>query len=138
MFKGLVSSAFIGVKRMGELDSKPFHEAVKRKYDEEEAGYKALELCSVWDEYLRDPNWHPFKVITVEGKSKVCFLLILSSLVLFFLLLGWLGSVYKLYLFVRQARKENYINLCTGTKIVLHECRNQCRMHAFGIVPANN
>jgi len=63
----------IGVKRMGELDNGPFLEARKKRYNEKEAEDKALELCSLWEEYLTDPNWHPFKVVMVEGKEKVCF-----------------------------------------------------------------
>lgn len=55
---------------MGELDSKPFHEAMKRKYNEEEAEDRASELCSLWEEYLKDPNWHPLKVITVDGNHQ--------------------------------------------------------------------
>jgi len=47
----------IGVKRMGELDNGPFLEAMKKRYNEKEA----LEL------------WHPFKVVMIEGKEKVCF-----------------------------------------------------------------
>ena len=58
---------------MGELDSKPFLEAMKRKYNEEEAEDRAMELCSLWEEYLKDPDWHPFKITMVEGKHKVCF-----------------------------------------------------------------
>lgn len=57
---------------MGELDNQPFLEAMKRKYDETEADDKASELCSLWEEYLRDPDWHPFKVINVDGKHQVC------------------------------------------------------------------
>lgn len=57
---------------MGELDSKPFQEAMKRKYGEVEADDRASELCSLWEEYLRDPGWHPIKVVTVDGKPKVC------------------------------------------------------------------
>lgn len=88
-FKEIFNRGKIGVKRMGELDSKPFHEAMKRKYDEEKVGEKALEQCSLWEEYLRDPEWHPFKITIVEGEPKVCFLLILSSLVLSSLMLCW-------------------------------------------------
>lgn len=62
----------IGVKRMGELESKPFHEAMKRKYSEAEADERATELCSLWEEYLRDPEWHPIKVVTLDGKLQVC------------------------------------------------------------------
>ncbi|KAK4579185.1 hypothetical protein RGQ29_029027 [Quercus rubra] len=68
--KDLASRAHIGVKRMGELDSKPFHEAMKRKYNDEEAEDRASELCSLWEEYLKDPDWHPLKVITVDGNHQ--------------------------------------------------------------------
>ncbi|KAL8233565.1 hypothetical protein R6Q59_019665 [Mikania micrantha] len=69
-FKELPKTTHIGVKRMGELENKPFIDAMKRKYNESEAEDRALELCSLWEEYLRDPNWHPFKVIDVDGKSQ--------------------------------------------------------------------
>ena len=62
----------IGVKRMGELDSSVFQEACRRKYSEDMAEDKAAEFCSLWDEYLRDPEWHPFKVVQVNGEHKVC------------------------------------------------------------------
>ncbi|KAH7851402.1 hypothetical protein Vadar_011103 [Vaccinium darrowii] len=63
---------FIVVKRMGELDDKPFHAAAKRKYAGEEVVEKAMELCSLWEDYLRDPSWHPFKVISVgEGHQEI-------------------------------------------------------------------
>ncbi|XP_059625242.1 protein INVOLVED IN DE NOVO 2-like [Cornus florida] len=61
------SSRSIGVKRMGELDSTSFHLSTKRKYSKEEAEEKAMELCSLWEDYLKDPSWHPFKVIAIEG-----------------------------------------------------------------------
>ncbi|KAF5930884.1 hypothetical protein HYC85_031757 [Camellia sinensis] len=66
------SRAFIGIKRMGELDSRPFHIAAKRKYGNEEADDKAMELCSLWEEYLRDPSWHPFKIVRQSNKEVVC------------------------------------------------------------------
>ena len=62
----------IGVKKMGELDNKPFLTAAKRKYAVREAELKAIELCSLWEGYLRDPSWHPFQVIPVEGDHEVC------------------------------------------------------------------
>ncbi|XP_073033639.1 protein INVOLVED IN DE NOVO 2-like [Primulina eburnea] len=68
--KDLSSNSHIGVKRMGELDSKPFHEAMKRKYSEAEADERATELCSLWEEYLRDPEWHPLKVVQINGKHQ--------------------------------------------------------------------
>uniref|UniRef100_A0A7N0V370 Uncharacterized protein n=1 Tax=Kalanchoe fedtschenkoi TaxID=63787 RepID=A0A7N0V370_KALFE len=64
---GLSGQKKIGVKRMGDLDSKPFHEALKRKWNEDEADERAMELCSLWQEYLKDPEWHPFKMVQVDG-----------------------------------------------------------------------
>lgn len=62
----------IGVKRMGELDTRPFVEAMKMKYNEADAEDRASELCSLWEEYLKDPDWHPFKISMIEGKHQVC------------------------------------------------------------------
>ncbi|GAA0151129.1 endoribonuclease [Lithospermum erythrorhizon] len=61
------NSAPVGVKRMGELDSKPFYEAMKKKYQESEVEVRASELCSLWEEYLRDPGWHPIWVKEIDG-----------------------------------------------------------------------
>ncbi|KAL7588365.1 hypothetical protein Lser_V15G36210 [Lactuca serriola] len=69
-FKEVPKGTDIGVKRMGELDNKPFYNAMKKKYNETEAEDKASEICSLWEEYLRDPNWHPFKIITINGKPQ--------------------------------------------------------------------
>lgn len=63
--------AFIGVKRMGELDEKPFVAAAKRNGSGKENAENAIKLASLWEKRLRDPSWHPFKVITLGGNSKV-------------------------------------------------------------------
>lgn len=68
--KELPKNPHLGVKRMGELENKPFYDAMKRKYNESEAEDRASELCSLWEEFLRDPNWHPFKVVTTNGQSQ--------------------------------------------------------------------
>ncbi|KAK7386547.1 hypothetical protein VNO78_26863 [Psophocarpus tetragonolobus] len=68
--KDLSPQGSISLKRMGELDTGPFLEAMKKIYNEEEAEERASELCSLWEEYLKNPDWHPFKVIMVEGKEK--------------------------------------------------------------------
>ncbi|KAL2332137.1 hypothetical protein Fmac_019718 [Flemingia macrophylla] len=63
--------AFIRVKRMGEVDGKPFIGAAKRKFSDDEADLKAVELCSRYEAYLGDPSWFPFKVIIdKDGKTK--------------------------------------------------------------------
>ncbi|CAL1387352.1 unnamed protein product [Linum trigynum] len=63
-------SGDIRIKRMGELNSRAFLIAMKRKYNGEEAEVMAAELCSLWGEHLKDPDWHPFKVVTVDGKHQ--------------------------------------------------------------------
>lgn len=68
--KEMPSRADIRVKRMGELDFRPFLEAMKKKYNEDVAEDRASELCSLWEEYLKDPDWHPFKISTIEGKHQ--------------------------------------------------------------------
>ncbi|CAN0837456.1 Protein INVOLVED IN DE NOVO 2 [Linum grandiflorum] len=69
--KEMSTHSNIHVKRMGELDEKQFLKAMMRKYNMEDAEDKAADLCSLWVEYLKDPDWHPFKVVMVEdGKHK--------------------------------------------------------------------
>ncbi|KAM5583640.1 factor of DNA methylation 4 [Rosa sericea] len=69
--QGNKTRVLIGVKRMGDLDVRPFQIAIKNRYSKEEADVKTLEVCSLWETYLADPNWHPFKIITdKEGRLK--------------------------------------------------------------------
>jgi hypothetical protein len=51
----------IGVKRMGELDEKPFLDVCKLRYSANEAAVEAATLCSTWQENLKNPSWQPFK-----------------------------------------------------------------------------
>ncbi|CAN8293710.1 unnamed protein product [Cochlearia groenlandica] len=60
-------NAHIRVKKMGELDDKPFQKLAKERYPAGEADEKAAELSSLWDDHLRDSGWHPFMVITKNG-----------------------------------------------------------------------
>ncbi|MCL7038888.1 hypothetical protein MKW94_010041, partial [Papaver nudicaule] len=64
------SRASIGVKRMGELDVKPFYDMCKRKYCNDEANVKAVEICTSWEVCLRNPHWHPFKIIEVGNNHQ--------------------------------------------------------------------
>ncbi|CAH1432457.1 unnamed protein product [Lactuca virosa] len=53
---------------MGELDAKPLIASAKRRCLSEEDTAK---FVSLWEDHLRDPSWHPFKVIAIgEGESK--------------------------------------------------------------------
>ncbi|KAL5703596.1 hypothetical protein ACHQM5_022125 [Ranunculus cassubicifolius] len=71
-FKDCSTRSMIGVKRMGELNRKSFHEACKRKFSVEEAYEECVKLCSLWENYLRDPKWHPFRMIkTNDGLKEI-------------------------------------------------------------------
>ncbi|PPR96383.1 hypothetical protein GOBAR_AA24296 [Gossypium barbadense] len=60
----------IGLKRMGELDPKAFHDTCKSRFPPDEAEIQATTLCSSWQENLKNPDWHPFKVIVEGGNPK--------------------------------------------------------------------
>uniref|UniRef100_A0A0D9UWQ1 Factor of DNA methylation 1-5/IDN2 domain-containing protein n=1 Tax=Leersia perrieri TaxID=77586 RepID=A0A0D9UWQ1_9ORYZ len=66
----LTGRTAIGIKRMGELDEKPFQNACKRKYGNVDYETKAAELVSSWQEEIKKPSWHPYKIITVDGEAK--------------------------------------------------------------------
>jgi hypothetical protein len=61
----------IGVKRIRDLNTKPFINAMKKRYNADEAENRALKLCSLWVENIKDTNWNPFKIVFVDGVAKV-------------------------------------------------------------------
>jgi hypothetical protein len=61
----------IGVKKMGEFNTKSFIDAMKKRYNEDEAEHRGAKLWSLWKENINDPNWNPFKVVFVDGVAKV-------------------------------------------------------------------
>lgn len=63
----------IGIKRMGEIDDKAFLAECKRRYTVEEALVKASEGSSLWQENLKDPAWHPFRIIENNGTTEVSY-----------------------------------------------------------------
>lgn len=67
----LNNRTIIGIKRMGELNEKIFHSACIKKYRKDNADVRAAELCSQWQDELKKPEWHPFKMITIDGKLQV-------------------------------------------------------------------
>ncbi|PON60984.1 hypothetical protein TorRG33x02_282940 [Trema orientale] len=67
--KNTTSPSPVGVKRMGDVDCKPFYEAMKRASKKEDSLRVALNMCQLWTECVKDPQWRPFKVIVIKGKS---------------------------------------------------------------------
>ncbi|KAK4755666.1 hypothetical protein SAY87_009423 [Trapa incisa] len=57
----------IGLKRLGDIDNKPFQEACRQKFSPEEAQIQASTQISLWQSYVTDSKWHPFKVIETKG-----------------------------------------------------------------------
>lgn len=57
----------IGIKRMGELDEKPFLATCKKRFSLDKAQLQASTLCSLWQENLKESEWHPFKIVQIEG-----------------------------------------------------------------------
>ncbi|CAM8964773.1 unnamed protein product [Rhodiola kirilowii] len=65
----LSNRTMIGIKRMGEIDQKPFIETCKQRFSLEEAQIQASTLCSLWQENLKDPAWHPFRIAVTNGQA---------------------------------------------------------------------
>lgn len=61
----------LGIKRMGELDPKPFQDLCLQKYSCGQWQEISAKLCSSWEENLKNPAWHPFKTIKVNGILQV-------------------------------------------------------------------
>ncbi|KAE8810037.1 hypothetical protein D1007_13359 [Hordeum vulgare] len=56
----------IGIKRMGELDERPFQNACRRKYGNNDYETSAAELVSSWQEEIKKPTWQPYKFVKAE------------------------------------------------------------------------
>nr|BAC16156.1 hypothetical protein [Oryza sativa Japonica Group]BAC22297.1 hypothetical protein [Oryza sativa Japonica Group] len=62
--------ASIGIRRMGELDPKAFANACTQTLTKKQLD-SAL-LYSKWEAEISDSSWHPFRVININGKNKLC------------------------------------------------------------------
>ena len=92
----------IGLKRMGELDQKVFVNNCKKRFPLEEAGTKGVELCSLWQENVKNSAWHPFKVVTVDDKAEVCTTLTCFVFIKEFCLNWLVGVVACNFLFTHE------------------------------------
>ena len=61
-----------GIKRMGEVDEKPFRDVCFQKFPNDWE-LKSAELISLWQANVSNPIWHPFKTEFVDGKLQVLF-----------------------------------------------------------------
>jgi len=67
-----------GVKRMGELDRKAFHDACKERIAKDDFDVEFTLIYSKWEHEIRQQEWY----IDAEGKKKVnlCLLVILDTI----------------------------------------------------------
>jgi hypothetical protein len=56
---------------MRELDLEAFSKACRKKCSDEDAEFTAAFLCSKWEAEIKNPDWHPFRVIMTDGKEMV-------------------------------------------------------------------
>ncbi|KAL0683861.1 hypothetical protein Bca4012_050709 [Brassica carinata] len=64
--------SLIRVKRMGQVDEKPFMKVCKQKFIDENVEVEYAMLCSKWQNALNDSAWHPFKRVgTGENMKKL-------------------------------------------------------------------
>ncbi|KAI3472650.1 hypothetical protein Pfo_031177 [Paulownia fortunei] len=66
----LLDRGTIGIRRMGEIDLTPFEDVCFRRFPTEDWQVKSVELNSLWQDKLNNPNWQPFKKVFEEGKWK--------------------------------------------------------------------
>ncbi|KAI7749791.1 hypothetical protein M8C21_012149 [Ambrosia artemisiifolia] len=64
----LESNTIIGLKRMGEVSQKPFQDVCMQKFSAQDWELRSVELSSLWQEKVNNPNWHPFKQAVKDGK----------------------------------------------------------------------
>ncbi|KAH7840867.1 hypothetical protein Vadar_022657 [Vaccinium darrowii] len=56
------------IKRMGEVDRRPFKELFLQKCSDGDWDEMSAKLCSYWEDEMKDPHWHPFKKTTIDGR----------------------------------------------------------------------
>lgn len=62
------------IKRMGEVDQIPFREMCLERIPSEDWQGVAAKICSCWQDQVQDPLWHPFKIDSSDGITRVCLL----------------------------------------------------------------
>ncbi|KAL5733212.1 hypothetical protein ACOSQ2_032904 [Xanthoceras sorbifolium] len=67
----LNSRTALAIKRMEEVDQTPFRQACSLKFPDEDWEEISANLCSTWEENVKDPHWHPFNTVNYEGNPRV-------------------------------------------------------------------
>lgn len=68
VLSNLVDRTTIGVKRMGEVDQKPFQDVCAKKFSRSDWEVRSVESISLWEEKVSNPSWQPFKNTLKDGK----------------------------------------------------------------------
>ncbi|CAK9133596.1 unnamed protein product [Ilex paraguariensis] len=58
----------LGIKRMGQVNWKPFWDICSQKYSGGDWEDQSAKLCSLWEENVRNPHWQPFKKVKINGR----------------------------------------------------------------------
>ena len=66
------SRSLLGVKKMGEVDMKPFHDACSKKFPNRDLPIIYTTMCSTWQHRVKDSSWHPFKIINGILQACLC------------------------------------------------------------------
>ncbi|MCL7048819.1 hypothetical protein MKW94_005463 [Papaver nudicaule] len=67
-FANIRSRPVIGIKRMGELNEKPFRDICIQKFQTSDWETKSAELCSLWQNNIQDSEWYPYKHVTIDNE----------------------------------------------------------------------
>ncbi|KAM0002434.1 hypothetical protein Hdeb2414_s0010g00338441 [Helianthus debilis subsp. tardiflorus] len=66
----LESNSVIGLKRMGEVVQKPFQDVCMQRFSAQDWELRSVELSSLWQDKVNNPNWHPFKQVVKDGRMQ--------------------------------------------------------------------
>ncbi|KAK2637486.1 hypothetical protein Ddye_032278 [Dipteronia dyeriana] len=66
----LSSPTTLAIKRMGEVDRTPFLQACSLRFPDGDWEVMSAELCSTWEENVKDPHRHPFKMVVYQGNLR--------------------------------------------------------------------